>query len=103
MPLTGGGASTITKASCTADSRCRSEARISGALWCCPSRCSNVFSPEKMVPALDALVRLAPSRPANTTALRTPGVSRMIRVTSRTTASVRVSDAPGGSCITVIR
>jgi hypothetical protein len=49
------------------------------------------------------LVKVAPSKPAKGTAWATPSVSRMIFVAAATTASVRASDAPGGSWMTVIR
>ena len=57
----------------------------------------------KIAPALGALVKVAPSKPANGTACTTPGVSSAIAAARRTTASVRASEAPGGSWITVIR
>ena len=58
---------------------------------------------KKIAPAFGALVKVAPSKPANPAVCSVPGVSRMIRVASRTTASVRDSEAPAGSCTTVIR
>ena len=46
------------------------------------ARSSNGASAEKMAPALGALVKVAPSKPAKGTACATPGVSRMIWVAS---------------------
>jgi hypothetical protein len=57
----------------------------------------------KTAPEFGALVKVAPSKPANGTACTMPGVSSAILVTWRTTASVRASDEPGGSWITVMR
>ena len=58
----------------------------------------------KIAPALGALVKVAPSKPAKP---RGVGTSRRtesaILVASRTTSSVRSSEEPGGSWITVIR
>jgi hypothetical protein len=50
-----------------------------------------------MAPALGALVKVAPSNPAKGTTWAMPSVSRMILAALRTTASVRASEAPGGS------
>ena len=69
----------------------------------CFNLSSNGAMAEKMAPPLDALVKVAPSKPAKGTAWSMPSVSRMILVASRTTASVRDRDDPGGSWITVIR
>jgi hypothetical protein len=57
---------------------------------------------EKIAPAFEALVNVAPSKPANGTAWATPSVARMISAACRTTASVRASEAPGGSWFSVI-
>ena len=67
------------------------------------ARSANGASGVKMAPPLDALVKVAPSKPANGTAWITPGVPSAISVACRTTASVRASEDPGGSWITVIR
>ena len=55
-----------------------------------------------MTPALLALVKVAPEKPENATALRTPGVLLTISVARWMTASVRSSDDPSGSCTTMI-
>ncbi len=60
-------------------------------------------SPEKMVPALDAMVKVVASSPANGATCSMPGVPRMMSIACRTTASVRARLAPGGSCTTVMR
>ncbi len=67
------------------------------------ARSSKGVSGEKIAPAFGALVNVAPSKPANGAVARTPSVPRMISVARRTTRSVRASEAPGGSWITVIR
>ena len=61
------------------------------------------LSGTKITPAFGALVKVAPSKPAKGTACATPGVASMSLVTRRVTSSVRSSDAPGGSWMTVIR
>jgi len=47
--------------------------------------------------------KVAPDIPPIATALATPGVSSKMAVARRTTSSVRVSEAPSGSCTTVIK
>ena len=71
----------------------------------CPvlARSSKGRRGEKMAPALDALVKVAPSKPAKATACCTPGVARIASVARRITASVRASEEPGGSATTVMR
>ena len=66
-------------------------------------RSSNGVGPTKIAPAFDALARVAPEKPAKATAKRMPGVSRMIWLALRTTASVRSSDAPSGSWMAVMK
>ena len=51
----------------------------------------------KIAAALEALVKVAPEKPAKATASMTPGVSWMILEARCTTASVRASEAPSGS------
>ena len=91
------------KASWIADSLLLSSAWIFPAVSPFASRSANGLNAEKMAPAFEALVNVAPSKPANGTACATPSVPMMIFAASRTTASVRASEAPGGSWITVIR
>ena len=68
------------------------------------SRSSKGSKAEKIAPALEALVKVAPSKPAKGTACSTPSVSEDDAcVACFTTASVRASEAPGGSWMTVIR
>ena len=103
MPRTGGGGIVMMKASWMLPSRLRRSAEDDCRSRPFGSRSSNGTKREKIAPALDALVKVAPSNPANGTACCTPGVSRMISVALRTTSSVRASDEPGGSWSTVIR
>ena len=103
MPRTGGGEMVMMKASWIRASRLRRSARMRSALSPLATRSWNGASGEKIAPAFGALVKVAPSNPANGTACATPGVSRRILAARRTTASVRASEAPGGSWITVIR
>ena len=48
--------------------------------------------------ALGLLTKPLIDKPGKATTLSTPGCSSVMRVISRVTASVRSSDAPGGSC-----
>ena len=48
------------------------------AVWPVSSRCSKLSNGAKITPALLALVKVAPEKPAKATALATPGVLRMI-------------------------
>ena len=100
---TGGGEIVMMKASLMLLKRAIKSRWRRSALRPCSNRSSNGAMAEKMAPPLDALVKVAPSKPAKGTAWSMPSVSRMILVASRTTASVRDRDDPGGSWITVIR
>ncbi len=51
---------------------------------------------------LEALVKVAPLKPAKATAFFTPGVLRMISEARSMTASVRDRAAPSGSCTTTM-
>ena len=102
-PRTGGGGMTKICASWISDSRCCRVWISSGAVGPFRGRSSNGSGPTKMAPAFDALERVAPENPANATANLIPGVSRMISLARRTTASVRSSDAPSGSWIAVMK
>ncbi len=103
MPLTGGGGMVMMNASWMPDRRWRISFRIVATDRPCRSRSSNDVNGEKIAPEFDALVKVAPSKPENATACDTPGVLSMMSIARRTTASVRASEAPGGSWITVIR
>ena len=61
------------------------------------ARSSNGFRPAKTTPVLGALVKVAPSKPTKATASFTPGVAMIASEARRTTASVRLRLAPGGS------
>ena len=67
------------------------------------TRCSNGARFTKMTPVFGAFVNVAPSKPTNATECVAPGRDRMISEARRTTASVRVSVDPGGSCKATIR
>jgi hypothetical protein len=67
------------------------------------TRCSNGFSDTKITPVFGAFVKVAPSNPVKATEFCTPGRARMIFDASRTTASVRPSEAPGGNWNAAIR
>ena len=77
--------------------------RMKGMVWPVLARSSKGSRGEKIAPAFDALVKVAPSNPAKATACCTPGVARIASVARRITASVRASEAPGGSATTVMR
>ena len=60
-----------------------------------PARSANGFKVTNTTPALGALVRVAPSSPANATACETPGRVSSSSDALRTTSSVRMRLAPG--------
>ena len=60
------------------------------------TRSSNGFRVTKTTPELGALVKVAPSKPANATACATPGRDSRISDALRTTRSVRSRLEPGG-------
>ncbi len=66
-------------------------------------RSSNGFNVTKITPALGAVVKVAPSKPANATACSTPGRVSSISVAFRTTSSVRASVDPGGNEIAAMK
>ena len=76
----------------------RAEAAISGVL-----RLSNSSRRMNMVAALEAAEKLVPSRPAKAATSATPSVFMAISTERFMAASVRSSEAPGGSCTTPIR
>ena len=91
------------KASSMPLKRWRRSARMRSADRPLATRSGKGARDENTVPALGALVKVAPSSPANGTAWATPGVFSMMSATRRTTASVRASEAPGGRLMTVMR
>ncbi len=104
MPCTGGGATTKINASWIAERRLNNSPVIAPADWCGSlARSSNGESTAKMAPALGASVNVAPEKPTTFTALETPGTFSAISTARRLTSSVRASEAPGGSCTTMIR
>ena len=102
-PGTGGGGMAMMKASSMPDSFRRMSARITGMVSPLATRSSNGARPAKIAPALEALVKVAPSKPAKATSCSTPGTVLRISLAWRITLSVRSSEAPGGSCTTVMR
>ena len=101
MPGTEGGSRTNTKASRNANICPRRSARIMSLEM--PGRSLKGFRVTKITPVLGALVKVAPSKPTNETALATPGRDRMISLALRTRASDRSSVEPAGSCMAAIR
>jgi hypothetical protein len=61
-------------------------------------RSSNDFRPKNTMPSFGAEENPAIDRPGNATESMTPGTFSAIALISRTTASVRSSDAPAGNC-----
>ncbi len=100
MPRIAGGMIANENASCTPANFMLSSAVISAALR---SRTAKSSRPKKIVPVFGVLLNCIAFRPGNATALATPSVAFAISLTLRTTASVRSSDAPGGSCTPPIR
>ena len=77
---------------------------IAAADWCGSwARFSNGSSVTKTAPAFGALVKVAPEKPTMFTACATPGTFSAISTARRLTSSVRASEAPGGSCVTMMR
>jgi hypothetical protein len=103
MPGTEGGSSTKVNASESGASCCCTSARMRAALSPSGTRCANGFNETKITPVFGALVNVAPSKPVKATEFCTPGRSRMIFDACRITASVRPSEAPGGSWNAAIR
>ena len=75
---------------------------IWSADWPAASLSSKESKAAKITPALLALVKVAPEKPAKATASLTPGVFWMISDACRITSSVRDSEAPSGSCTTTM-
>ena len=74
MPRTGGGGTAMMKASWMACIEPNSVPMIWSADWPAASRSSNESKAAKITPALLALVKVAPEKPAKATASLTPGV-----------------------------
>ena len=62
-------------------------------------RSSKGFSETKTTPAFELLVKPAMERPGKAMVLWTPGIFNAMSPMRRTTASVRSSVAPSGSCV----
>ena len=104
MPRTGGGATTTTSASWIDIIFMNSARWIAAADWLGSlARSLNGLSTRKIAPEFGALVKVAPEKPTMLTAPSTPGVCSAISTALRLTASVRVSEEPGGNCTTPIR
>ena len=102
MPWTGGGAMTSTLPPVIAPSAADAARLHIWSARTCARRAASAR--RRSTPALGALVKVAPSRPANPTAVCTRRVAACAIVDRlRTTASVRCSEAPGGSWTTPIR
>ena len=104
MPATGGGATTMTRPSWIGASRLNSSPWMTVAdLRGSEARSANGSSVTKMAPAFGAVVNVAPENPTMFTAWATPGTPSAMSAALRLTASVRPSEAPGGSCVTMIK
>lgn len=102
MPRTDGGGTAMMKASWMLCIAPKSWPMICVAFWPCSSRSSKLSKGVKITPEFEALVKVAPLKPAKATASLTPGTSRIIADARWTTASVRSSEAPSGSWMTTI-
>jgi len=76
--------------------RPRRSFKMPSVVRCSLRRSSNGFNGTNSTPELGALVKVAPSKPANVTVCATPGRDSRISEALRTTASVRSRLAPGG-------
>jgi hypothetical protein len=68
----------------------------------CSRRSSNGLKTGKIAAWFEALVKVAPEKPAKATVFEMPGISRSTLAALSTVSLVRVSDAPSGSCTTTI-
>jgi hypothetical protein len=103
-PRTGGGMNTrVCASSICAASLPLSDWAILSTLS--PRRCRSSKSSSTMnsSPALVAAEKVAALRPVKAFEFATPGSARRMSVALRTTASVRCSEAPGGSCSEMMR
>ena len=102
-PRTGGGGIAMMRASWMGAVCLRTSPRMAGAVRPLATRSSNGFRVRNITAPLVVLVKVDPSKPEMITALATPATCSARRAASRTTAVVRSSEAPEGSCTTVIR
>ena len=98
IPGTAGGGTASTNASSMPCRRWIISAMMREAVCPFGRRSSNGLNGVKMTAALAALVNVAPLKPGIATTLPTPGTSFTSRSAFFTTASVRSSVAPSGSC-----
>ena len=103
MPRTGGGMNTKDCASSICASLVRTSWAILSMVWPSLWRTSKSSSTRNSRPALVAGVKVAALRPVKALEYLTPGVASTRSIARCTTASVRASAAPGGSCSEMIR
>jgi hypothetical protein len=103
IPGTDGGGITSTKASRNACIWPRKSFRTADVSSFSFTRSSNGFKVTKITPEFGALVKVAPSKPANVTVWATPGRDFRISSALRMTASVRSRLEPGGSEMAVMK
>ena len=101
--MTGGGVTTMTNASWMEAILALSAAAIAGPDNARELRCGKSSSGKKISAALELCVKPFTDMPANSTACETPGCLRAMSAMRRVTASVRSSEAAGGSCATATR
>ena len=102
-PRTDGGAMTKIFASAIDAMRCRAVRSTVAPSTPCAARSANGITVKKMAAELLALVNVAPSNPVKLAVCMTPGIARRSLMALCTTASVRDSDEPGGSCTIVMK
>ena len=90
-------------ASAIAAMRCRAVRRTAAPSTPCAARSANGVTVKNTVAALLALVEVAASNPLKLAVCTTPGIARRSLIARCTTASVRDSDEPGGSCTIVMK
>ena len=90
-------------ASAIAAMRCRAVRRTVAPSTPCAARSANGVTVKNTAAALLALVDVAPSNPVKLAECTTPGIASRSLMARCTTASVRESDEPGGSCTIVMK
>ena len=90
-------------ASAIAAMRCRAVRRTVAASMPCAARSANGVTVKNTAAALLALVNVAASNPLKLAVCATPGIASRSLIARCTTASVRESDEPGGSCTMVMK
>ena len=101
MPWMSGGGTTSSIASLMSAVRLRASAMMPWMLTPSFLRSSKLCSGTYAAALFGASVCDGPSKPASMTEPFTPGIGRMRATTLRITSSVRSSDEPGGSWMTV--